>query len=74
MPPVHKALPSNQEDRIIWAIEAIKQGHITSIRAAATSYDVPYSSLFDRMNGMPSQRDTTPNSCKLTLYEESALV
>lgn len=74
MPPPIRALPSNQEGRILLAIEAIILGHIKSIRAAATTYDVPSSTLHDRINGMTSRRDSTPNSRNLTLEEENALL
>ena len=36
-----QAKPSNQEGRILLAIQSIKQGYIQSIRAAAISYNVP---------------------------------
>jgi hypothetical protein len=74
MPPPNQALPSNQEGRILLAIQAIKQGQFQSIRAATISYDVPYSTVCHRINGMASRRDTTPNSRKLTPKEELALV
>jgi hypothetical protein len=38
------------------------------------SYDVPFELLRTRLNGVTSRRDSTPNSQKLTPYEESALV
>ncbi|KFY53470.1 hypothetical protein V496_07563 [Pseudogymnoascus sp. VKM F-4515 (FW-2607)] len=69
-----QAKPSNQEGRILLAIQSIKQGHIKSIRAAAMSYDVPFELLQTRLNGVTSRRDSTPNLHKLTLYEELALV
>jgi hypothetical protein len=69
-----QAQPSNQEGRIILAIKAIKEGNIKSIRAAVMSYDVPFKSLRTRLNGVTSRRNSTPNSRKLTPYEESALV
>ena len=69
-----QAQPSNQEGRIILAIEALKEGNIKSIRAAAMSYDVPFESLHTRLNGVTSRRDSTPNLRRLTPYEETALV
>ena len=69
-----QAQPSNQEGRIILAIEALKEGNIKSIRAAAMSYDVPFESLRTRLNGVTSRRDSTPNLRRLTPYEETALV
>ncbi|KFY99697.1 hypothetical protein V498_00575 [Pseudogymnoascus sp. VKM F-4517 (FW-2822)] len=74
MPQPTQAQSSNQEGRILLAIQAIKLRQIKSVRAAAISYDVPSSTLFDRIKGMPSRRDCTPNSRKMTPYEESALV
>ena len=38
------------------------------------SYNVPYTTLYRRLNRVASRRDSTPNSRKLTSYEESALV
>ena len=69
-----QAQSASQEDRILLAIQAIKQGHIQSIRAAAMSYDVPEATLRRRARGITSRRDSTPNSRKLTPYEESALI
>ncbi|KFY79439.1 hypothetical protein V499_01568 [Pseudogymnoascus sp. VKM F-103] len=74
MPQPTQDQSSNQEGRILLAITALKEGNIKSIRAAAMSYDVPFESLRARLNGVTSRRDSTPNSRKLTLYEESALV
>ena len=74
MPQPTQDLSSNQEGRILLAITALKEGNIKSIRAAAMSYDVPFESLRARLNGVTSWRDSTPNSRKLTSYEESALV
>jgi hypothetical protein len=74
MPQPTQAQTSDQEGRIILAIKALKEGNIESIRAAEMSYDVPFESLRMRLNGITSRRDSTPNSRKLTPYEESALV
>ncbi|KFY92912.1 hypothetical protein V498_04671 [Pseudogymnoascus sp. VKM F-4517 (FW-2822)] len=74
MPQPTQAQFSNQEGRIILAITALKEGNIKSIRAAAMSYNVLFESLRARLNGVTSRRDSTPNSRKLTSYEESALV
>jgi hypothetical protein len=64
----------HQEGRIALAIEAFNQGHFTSIRAAAKSYDVPRSTLQYRIHKHPARRDSRPASCKLTDTEESTLV
>ncbi|KFY79331.1 hypothetical protein V499_01665, partial [Pseudogymnoascus sp. VKM F-103] len=69
-----QAKSSNQEDRLLQAIQALKEHQFKSVRAAALSYDVPRRTLSNRMNGMTSRRDSTSNLQKLTPYEESALV
>jgi hypothetical protein len=74
MPRPTQAKSSNQEGRILLAIQAIKQGNCQTVQAAAVSYDVPRTTLRDRIHGMTSRRDSTPNSRKMTLYEESALI
>jgi hypothetical protein len=74
MPQPTQAQSSNQEDRLLLAIQALKEHQFKSVRAAALSYDVPRTTLSSRMNGMTSRRDSTPNLQKLTPYEESALV
>jgi hypothetical protein len=65
---------SFQEGRILLAIHAIEQDQIQGIRAAAASYDVPWERLRDRLHGTPSRRDCTPNSRKLSPYEEATIV
>ena len=55
-------------------MQAIKEGHIRSVRGAATSYDVDPETLRRRIQGMTSRRDCVPKPRKLTPYEESALV
>jgi DDE superfamily endonuclease/helix-turn-helix, Psq domain/Tc5 transposase DNA-binding domain len=62
------------EGRITLAVHAIQQGSVKSINAASIAYDVPYSTLYRRVNGCPARRDTRPASCKLTQTEESTLV
>jgi hypothetical protein len=74
MLPPNQALLSNQEGRILLAIEAFQLGHIKSIRAAVVSYDITYATLYNRINGIPSRRNSTPNSQKLTPKEELALI
>jgi len=64
----------NQEDRLILATEAVKNGQSASIRAAARSYDVPSSTLAYRINGRPIRRDSQLANHKLTSTEETTLV
>jgi Tc5 transposase DNA-binding domain/helix-turn-helix, Psq domain len=70
----NQVLPSNQEGRILLAIQAVKLRQFQSVRAAAISYDVPRTTLRDRINGIASRRDSLPNSRKLTSEEELAIV
>jgi hypothetical protein len=74
MPQPTQAQSSNQEGRLLLAIQALNEHQFKSVRAAALSFDVLRRTLSNRMNGITSRRDSTPNLQKLTLYEESALV
>jgi helix-turn-helix, Psq domain/Tc5 transposase DNA-binding domain len=69
-----QVLNLNQEGRILLAIQAIKHGQFQNIKAAALAYDIPRTTLSSRMKGIPSRRDSTPNSRKLTPIEELAIV
>ncbi|KFZ01213.1 hypothetical protein V500_00854, partial [Pseudogymnoascus sp. VKM F-4518 (FW-2643)] len=73
MPQPTQAQSSSQEGRILLAIHAIKQGQFQSVRAAAASYDIPRTTLRDRIHGMASRRDSTPNSriTKATLRQRA---
>jgi len=74
MPRRKRPKSSDKEGRVILAKEAIKIGQFPSVRAAARSYDVCPKTLQNRVHGMPSRDDCTPNSRKLTLYEEEAII
>jgi hypothetical protein len=65
---------TQQEGRIASALAALKQGQFSSIRDAAKSYNIPYTTLHRRVNGRLARRDTRPLNCKLTNTEESTLV
>jgi hypothetical protein len=54
-------------------MDALKQGHFTSVRGAAQAYDVPFSTLQYRVHKHPARRDSRPTNCKLTETEESTL-
>ena len=45
MPQQHRAESSNQEGRILLAIQAIEQGQVKSVNAVAISYDIPFETL-----------------------------
>lgn len=63
-----------QEARIILAIEALRTSKTLSRRAAAKLYDMPYSTLSDRINGHTSIRDRRPANQKLTKLEEEVII
>jgi hypothetical protein len=74
MTPPKQAKSSNQEGRILLAKQAVKQRQIQSIRVAAEVYDVAERTLGYRIHGRPLRGDYIPNSRKLTLYEEEAII
>jgi hypothetical protein len=74
MSQLNRAKSSNKEGRISFAKQAIKQGQGQSLRAAAESYDVPLMTFYDRIHGKPARSDCTPNSRKLTPYEEEVII
>jgi hypothetical protein len=64
----------NQEGKIILAQLSIEKGQIQSGRAAAKIYNAPRETLRRRRAGIPSRRDCTPNSKKLSNLEESVII
>ena len=56
------------------AIEAIKRDKNLSVRVAAKTYDVPYTTLQNRMRGRCARHDTRPNSLKLDVLEENCIL
>ena len=71
---LNRAKSSNKEGRISFAKQAIKQGQGQSLQAAAESFDVTPTTLHDRIHGKPARSDCLPNSRRLTLYEEEAII
>ncbi|CZT50706.1 uncharacterized protein RSE6_11741 [Rhynchosporium secalis] len=65
---------TQKEGRIALAVQAFKQGHISSVRAAAKAYNVPESTLRGHVKGLPARRDIVPTTRKRTTIEESTLV
>ena len=76
MPPIRSQSSKNlseQEDRILLAIQALKNQEISSTREAARRFDVPCTTLRNRLSGH-TQRSTTRANChKLTELEEESL-
>ncbi|CAK43098.1 uncharacterized protein An18g00210 [Aspergillus niger] len=62
-----------QEGRLCLAVESIQKGHTKSIRKAARVFQVPRSTLQDRLNGLKFRKNTRANSHKLTSIEEELL-
>ena len=76
MPPIRTQSSqkrTEQEGRILLAIQAIKNQEIASIRQAALYYNVPKSTLYTRLHGTTNRSETRANSHKLTEIEEESL-
>ena len=71
MPPNHE---SDQETRILQAIKAIHSNIFPSVRAAARAYDIPRSTLADRLRGQPTRQQSQIANRKLLPTEEEALL
>jgi hypothetical protein len=54
-------------------IKAIKNQEITSVRGAASRFDVPFITLCDRLRGHQFRRETRANNHKLTQTEKESL-
>jgi hypothetical protein len=76
MPPIRSQSSRNrteQEGRILLAIQAIKNKEISAVREAARLFDVPETSLRRRLKGHKTRSETGVNSHKLTEIEEESL-
>jgi hypothetical protein len=76
MPPIRTQSSRNrteQEGRILLAIQAIKKQEISSISLAARTFEVPRSTLRDRLSGHAERSTIRANSHKLTEIEEESL-
>jgi hypothetical protein len=67
-------MPSQTEGRLSLALQAYQKGNILSLRTAATTYDVPYTTLRDRHLGVLPRANTPANSRKLNDAEEQVLL
>jgi hypothetical protein len=63
-----------QGAQIILAIEAIRSSKKISRRSAAKLYNVPYSTLSDRMAGLTTLHERPPPHTKLTELEEEVIL
>jgi hypothetical protein len=76
MPPIRSRSSNNsaeQEGRILLAIQAFQNKEISSIREAARQFDLPFSSLRNRLTGLKNRSESRANNHKLTEIEEQSL-
>jgi hypothetical protein len=76
MPPIrsqNRQKLTEQEGRILLAIQAIKKQEKLSIREAARIYDIPHTTLYARLRGRQNRVELRANSFKLTEIEENSL-
>ena len=64
----------NNEGQLVLAIQALQRDPKLRVRVAARIYSVDHRKLGRRLQGIPSRRDISANSRKLTDLEESVLV
>ena len=74
MPLLKTTQLDQQEGRIALAIQALNQGHFTSIRGTVQLYDIGFGTLRNRIRRRAARYDSRPPNCKLTAIEESTLV
>ncbi len=76
MPPIRsesRQKSANQEGKILLALDDLQNGRVASIRAAASLYGIPRSTLQTRVHGQLSRVDSRLSGHKLTQLEEDAL-
>ena len=64
----------HKEGRIELALNALRTGQLKSVREAQRLYDVPRTTLRDRIDGRVARIDSRANSHKLTSTEELVLM
>ena len=64
---------SNQEGRVLLAIQAYKNNEIVNIREAARRFGIPRTTLRNRLAGQTYRPTTRANNTKLTQLEEDSL-
>jgi hypothetical protein len=72
-PPTTARLPPNEGD-ILLAISSIDHSQIQSVRRAASTFNVPESTLRSRRTGVSLRRNCQPKLKKLTKLEEEVIV
>jgi DNA-directed RNA polymerase beta' subunit len=77
MPPKARQPPRNlveQEGRIRLAISTLKKQEISSVRRAATVFNVPLLTLHDRLSGKQCRIKQRANGHRLTANQEASLI
>ena len=75
MPPIRSQRSKDlteQEGRLLLAIEAFKNKEISSIREVARRFSIPETTLRRRLNSIQNRAYSRPNSSKLTLTKEES--
>ena len=65
---------TEQEGRVLLAIQAIKNQQSLSKKEAARQFDIPYTTLHRRLTGQPNRSTTRANNHKLSIIEEQSLL
>jgi predicted HTH domain antitoxin len=77
MPPKTRIIAKNsveQEGRTLLAISALKNKEISSVQRAAEIFDIPRSTLRDRLNGRQYRIEKRANSHRLSTTQEESLI
>jgi hypothetical protein len=67
-------MSSQNEGRISLALQAYNSNQVSSLRAAASTYDVPLTTLRERRTGILPRAIAPANSRKFTLEEEQIIL
>ena len=76
MPPKHSQSSKDsieKEGRILLAIQAFKNQEFSNISTTARTFNVPRSTLRDRLSGIQYRATSRANLTKLTAIEEESL-
>jgi transcriptional antiterminator len=76
MPPIRSQSSqkrTEQEGRILLAIQSFQNGNKCSLRQLAREFEVPVTTLTRRVSGIKSREETRANCYKLTIQEEESL-
>src|SRR4051812_14439094 len=74
MPPIRKRNLAEQEGRILLAISDLQIGRILCVAQAASIYNIPRTTLQDRLSGTQQRSLVRANNHKLTQFEEESPV